>query len=255
MTDSWTALLTMVGTILAAGLGLLVRRLVKADTLDKGTRNVIQVSAVFILTFSSVVLGIVLAQSSARYVERKNQIDDIAAHISVLDQMLRIYDPQKQELRQELRSITIDVADLIWDMGGTMPRKEREMRSARILDFYEKIVHLPVDNEMKAGLKSSILESVHDIGRLRQVLLSEAADQSIGVMTAGCIFWFLLNFLFYFILAPVNRVAIIVLALCSLAITFFAYIIEEQDNIDSGFIHISPTQILNVLPPLERARQ
>lgn len=251
MDDAIAPLLTLFGTIASALLGLTIRKFIKADLLDKETRDIIAVSAVFILTFSSVVLGIVMAQSSARYTERRSQIDQIASHISIIDQMLRLYEPNDNSLRHDLRVTTANVADLIWN-EDTMTLAERQKKSAQAMAFYEKIVHLPANNQVQTVLKSNLLESIHEVGRIRQMLISEAADQSINIMLLGCIFWFLLNFLFYFILAPFNRTAVTVLALCSLAISFFVYIVREQEFLATGFIQISKSQITDVLAPLSK---
>ena len=250
MNDAAAPLLTLLGTVTAALLGLIIRKLIRADLLDKETRDVIGVSAVFILTFSSVVLGIVMAQSAARYTERRSQIDQIGSHISMIDQMLRFYEPNNDNLRKELRVATANVADVIWD-EDTMTPQEKQKKSAEVIAFYEKIVHLPADNDVKVALKTNLLDSINEVARLRQMLLSEAADQSINIMLTGCIFWFLLNFLFYFILAPFNKIAITVLALCSLAVSFFVYIVREHEFMSTGFIQVSKTQITDVLPPLK----
>lgn len=251
MNDAIAPLLTLFGTVAAALLGLGIRKLIRADMLDKETRDVIGVSAVFILTFSSVVLGIVMAQSAARYTERRSQIDEIGSHISIIDQMLRLYEPNNNDLRKELRAATANIADVLWD-EDTLSPAEKQRISNEIMAFYEKIVHLPANNDVKIALKTNLVESIHEVGRLRQMLVSESADQSINIMLTGCIFWFLLNFLFYFILAPFNRIAITVLALCSLAVSFFVYIVREHEFMSTGFIQVSKTQITDVLTPLPK---
>ncbi|MBU3730757.1 MAG: hypothetical protein FGM26_04330 [Beijerinckiaceae bacterium] len=251
MDDAIAPFLTLLGTVAAALLGLLIRKMVRADLLDKETRDVIGVSAVFILTFSSVVLGIVMAQSAARYTERRSQIDQIGSHISIIDQMLRLYEPNNSDLRKELRIATSNIADVLWD-ENTLTPAEKKKKSDEVMAFYEKIVHMPAESNVKIVLKTNLLESIHEVGRLRQMLLSEAADQSINIMLTGCIFWFFLNFLFYFILAPFNRIAITVLALCSIAVSFFVYIVREHEFMSTGFIQVAKSQITDVLTPLDK---
>jgi len=65
------------------------------------------------------------------------------------------------------------------------------------------------------------------------------------------IFWLSVVFASFGLFAPVNPTVIVVLFLCSLAVSGGIYLIEELDKPLSGFIHVSPDSMRQALIQIE----
>ena len=65
------------------------------------------------------------------------------------------------------------------------------------------------------------------------------------------IFWLAIVFASFGLFAPPNPTVIVVLLLCSLAVSGGIYLIEELDKPLSGFIHVSPDSMRQALIQIE----
>src|SRR5580698_9033205 len=85
-------------------LGMLLRLVLPEPHLNSDTKDVVRLSTGLIATLSALVLGLLVASAQASYQTQANQIRQITANVTLLDNILARAGPQAQPLRVLLRS-------------------------------------------------------------------------------------------------------------------------------------------------------
>jgi hypothetical protein len=249
--DYYIFFLTFGLMIFAAMIGALIRRKINPTTFDEPTRELSRIGIALVVTLSSIVLGLLLSSSFGRFEARKSDVRNIAAQLSVLDMMLDEYGSEGVALRKTIRSTVNDLALVLWHpVIKDNSLDERQKANEGLTSLYREVLDLPVTNQRQTFLKNNIVNVVNDIAHKKQLLESSDRDTAGFALLGICLFWYFINFMSYFLFAPVTRVSTSILVICAFSVSLAFFVIFEHEVFGSGLISIPQEQLTAALPPL-----
>jgi hypothetical protein len=251
--DYYILLFTFGLMIFAATIGALVRRKINPNILDEPTRELARIGVALVVTLSSIVLGLLLSSSFGRFEARKSDVRQIAAQLSVLDMMLKEYGAEGGELRKTMRTTVDDLALVLWHpLINESGNEELQRANEGLASLYRNVLDLQVTTQRQSVLKNSIVNVVNEIAQKKRILESSDRDTTGFALLAICLFWYFINFMTYFLFAPVTRVSVAILGICAFSVSLAFFVIFEHEVFGSGLISIPREHLTSALPPLTK---
>jgi hypothetical protein len=217
--------------------GRFIARRLPSHHLSSETQSVVTVSVAVIGTLSALVLGLMISAANSSFSARSDEVRQLSLQLIRIDRNLRRYGPEADDARATLRT---------WAAAKTQqlfPEKDQpRVSSQTTIELLEKVqdallVMTPKDERQKylhtlcLNLSSSLIQA--------RWSLEARNEHSIPVpFLVLLIFWLAIVFASFGMFAPGNPTTIVVLLLCSLAVSGGIVLIEELDNPSSGLIQI-----------------
>jgi ABC-type amino acid transport system permease subunit len=135
---------------------------------------------------------------------------------------------------------------LINDSG----KEERQRANEGLKSLYRNVLDLQATTQRQSFLKNSIVNIANEIAQKKRILESSDRDTAGFALLAICLFWYFINFMTYFLFAPVTRVSVTILVICAFSVSLAFFVIFEHEVFGSGLISIPREQLTSALPPL-----
>src|SRR5690349_12409025 len=103
---------------IAGVLGLLLHKALPPSHLTGDSKDVMKLVLGLIATISALVLGLLIASAKSTYDTQRTELQQLAASIVELDQVLAAYGPETQPMRQQFRQVVELQLDVIWPEHG-----------------------------------------------------------------------------------------------------------------------------------------
>ena len=236
----------------AAALGMSLRRFLADGQLDGGSKDSVRLAMTIVATTAALVMSLLLYTSNSSYNDRRNEIEAIAADVTLLDTVLAQYGADAEDIRAMLRDVVAATVSHIWpsrdDQQSTLGPAAVESGGR---DIYAKLLALSPANDSQAILKNEALQLLLSIGRSRQLLVAQTKGHSISIyllLVVGA--WLAILYASFGLFAPRNRVVIGGTALSALSVSGAIFLIVELANPFSGVIRLSSAPIADVLARL-----
>ena len=219
--------------------GMSIRARLPKHHLSKETEDVVRLGIGVIGTMSALVLGLLLATAKGSFDAKKSEIGQVFVDLILLDRQMAQYGPEANEARDLLRRYTAERIDVIWPDEASHP-VPNDPNSWRLLeDIQSGLRALVPANDAQRWLRDRALQVSADLSRTRW-LLREAVQGSIPrPFLIVVVFWLTVIFASFGLFAPRNVTVIVVLLVCSLAVSGAVYLILELDQPFGGMIRIS----------------
>jgi len=219
--------------------GMLIARRLPGQHLSSETQSVVTVAVAVIGTLSALVLGLMISAANRSFSARSDQVRELSVQLIRIDRNLRRYGPEADDARLALHA---------WAKAKTQqlfPEKGQERPSIQgtiimLESVQDEILDLEPKNQRQSYLRTLCLTLTSNIIQARWAL-ETLTGQSIPVpFLVLLVFWLSIVFASFGLFAPPNPTTVIMLLLCSVAVSGGIYFIEELDNPASGLIQISP---------------
>src|SRR5262249_15775025 len=177
---------------------------------------------------------------------RSDQVRELSVQLIRIDRNLRRYGPESADARLTLHA---------WAKAKTQqlfPEKGQERPSIQgtiimIESVQDEILDLEPKNPGQDYLRTlclSLTSTIIQSGWSLETLTGHSIPVPFLILL---IFWLSIVFASFGLFAPPNPTAIVILLLCSVAVSGGIYFIEELDNPASGLIRISPDVMRNAV--------
>ena len=219
--------------------GMLVARRLPGHHLSTETQSVVTVSVAVIGTLSALVLGLMISAANRSFSARSDDVRELSVQLIRIDRNLRRYGPEADDARLAVHA---------WAKAKTrqlFPEKGQERPSSQgtiimLESVQDEILDLEPKNPRQIYLRTLCVTLTSSIIQTRWGL-ETLTEQTIPVpFLILLVFWLSIVFASFGLFAPPNPTTIVMLLLCSVAVSGGIYFIEEMDNPVSGLIQISP---------------
>ena len=222
-----------------AVIGLFVRRRLPGHHLNTETQSAVTVSVAVIGTLSALVLGLMISAANRSFSARSDDVRELSVQLVRIDRNLRRYGPEADDSRLALHA---------WAKAKTQqlfPEKGQERPSIQgtiimLESVQDEILDLEPKNPRQTYLRTLCLTLTSTIIQLRWSLETLTGHSIPVPFLILLVFWLSIVFTSFGLFAPPNPTTIVMLLLCSVAVSGGIYFIEELDNPSSGLIQISP---------------
>jgi hypothetical protein len=256
MTEFETASVVFFLVLAAAGVGVFIRPLLPEEHKAFETVQLLKLVIGMLVTFAALVLGLLTASAKTLFDTTDNDIRTYATSLIQLDNTLRQYGPDSDSPRQILRMYTAAAIASTWaqeppppgdyfpkiaatgqaadhldsrELGRLLERSQREVRELQPRDSY----HQKLDTEA--------LLQFNELIRQRWKIVEEARGSISTPFDRILVFWLLVIFLCFGLIAPRNALAFVIITLGALSIASAVLVILDLDTPFTGSILV-PSQ-------------
>jgi ABC-type amino acid transport system permease subunit len=216
---------------------MLLARRVPGHHLSAETQSAVTVSVAVIGTLSALVLGLMITAANRSFSARTDEVRDLSLQLIRMDRNLRRYGPEAVEARATLRIwANAKVQQLFPEKGK--PPISGETVIATLENVQDALLDLTPQNEKQKYLRTLCVTLSSELIQARWSLETRTVHSIPLPFLVLLIFWLAIVFASFGLFAPRNAISIVVLLLCSLAVSGGIFLIEELDNPFSGLIQI-----------------
>lgn len=235
-------------------LAMFLGRVLPEHHLSGQSKEVINLGMALIATLAALVLGLMIATTQGTFNEQNNTVKQLSTDVILLDRVLARYGPETKEARDLLhRSVTFAL-DQIWPKNRSRPANLAPGGEARsdMEICYDKIAAFsPRDNAQRA-LQARALQIIADIAQVRlQLFVQEDVPMPLPFLIL-LVFWLMILFGGYGLMAPRNATVLTILFLCTLSASGALFLILELGKPFEGVMRVSSAPLHDALAQLGR---
>jgi hypothetical protein len=246
MNPTLTALLVLGCLIGAVLLGRSLRRLLPENHLSADSKDVVKLAMGLVATMSALVLGLLVSSAKGAYDTERSEVIQMAAKFAFLDRVLAAYGPEAANARAQLHNVVEEGIQQMWPGETRRPANYAPNVQAGNL-MYGAIQVLSPHNDTQSALKAQAATLATDLGQVRSLLAAQSVASISMPMLIILVFWLVVIFLGFSVLAPPNATVIFALMVSALAVSGAILLILELDQPFGGLIGISSEPMVNAL--------
>ena len=246
MNTTFTSLIVFGCLVVAVLLGRALRRLLPEDHLTADSRDTIKLAMGLVATMSALVLGLLVSSAKGSYDTERSEVIQMAAKVAFLDRVLSIYGPEAVEARARFHEAVKAVIGQMWpEQAGRPGKLGSNMQAGNAV--YAAVQDLSPQDDAQRKLKDEATSLATDLGQLRSLLVAQSVPSISTPMLIILVFWLVVIFLGFSVLAPPNATTILALMISALAVSGAIFLILELDQPFDGVIRISSEPMVNAL--------
>jgi hypothetical protein len=263
MSEAASASLVFVLLLAFAGIGVMLRPFLPEEHKAHETVQLVTLVIGMLVTFASLVLGLLTASAKSSFDTVGNDLRDYASELIQLDQQLRDYGRDADDTRALLRAYTAAVIASTWPAEPRPPGNyypiepaSNQLESVHLGQMLDsagrEIRHLAPQDEYHHRLADDILASFNQLGRERWKVIEEARAAISLPFFVTLTFWLIVIFLSFGLVAPRNALALVTILLGALSIASAVYVIVDLQTPLTGSLIISSHSMRDALAHLSR---
>ena len=231
--------------------GVWLRAKSPADHLSDISQSVIELGLGLVATMAALVLGLLIASANNAYNSERAQINEITAHVILLDHVLAEYGPETTASRTRLREATGPFVARLWreessetaKTGPFVPTSEAEA-------LYGSIRILSPTNDLQRSLREQALATVVQLIQTRLLLFAQSASPLPVPFFVILVCWLVIIFFSFDLQAPPNLTILAMLLICALSASAAIFLILEMSEPFTGLMMIPSASLRDALAPL-----
>lgn len=244
--NATTVSIVMAGCMLggiAGGWGL--RAALPGDHLASESKDTIKVTTGLIATLTALVLGLLVSSANSTFNTQRDELEELAADIVLLDRTLALYGPESTDAREHLRLGLINRIRAIWPDEGAHPNKDGMSTQPEIERLQTAILGLAPRSEAQKSLQASAQGLAESLAHTRWLIAVQEQDDHVPMaFIAVLAVWTCAIFGSFSLFAPRNVTTITAMLICVLSVAGAVFLILELGDPYGGVISI-PSQPLH----------
>jgi len=227
-------------------IGRFVANRLPGHHLSSETQSAITVSVAVIGTLSALVLGLMISAANSSFSARSDNVREVSLQLIRIDRNLRRYGPEADDARLALHAWAKAKTQQLFPEKGQEP-PSNQGTIIMLESVQDEILDLEPKNPRQTYLRTLCLTLTSTIIQARWSLETRTGHSIPVPFLILLVFWLSIVFASFGLFAPPNPTTIVMLLLCSVAVSGAIYFIEELDNPASGLIRISPDVMRNAV--------
>jgi hypothetical protein len=267
MTEFDTAVLVFLLLLGATTLGAVIRPLLPEEHKARETVELVHLVVGMLVTFAALVLGLLTASAKTVFDTTSIDIRTYATMLIQLDDTLREYGTDADPARRVLRAYTAAAIASTWPAetppaGDFYPKLAASAKVTDKIDSHElgemldraqhETRELAPADPVHARIASAAVGQFQRLIEQRWKLVEEARGSISSPFDRILVFWLLIIFLSFGLIAPRNALSIVVMALGTLSIASAVYVILDLDTPFTGSILVPSQPLRDALAYLSR---
>ena len=214
--------------------------------LNADTRDTVKLAAGLVATMTALLLGLLVNSAKSAYDTERSEVIQMAAEVTFLDHLLKLYGPPTAEARSQLRAAVENAASQLWpgDKHGS-PQLAPETPEGNALYF--AIQQLSPQDDTQRSLKAQAIAVAIELAQMRSLLQAQSASSVYKPLVVMVVCWLVVILLGFSLVAPPNATATLALLTSAFAASGAIFLILELDRPFDGLIQISNQPIINAL--------
>jgi hypothetical protein len=212
----------------------------------------VKVGLGLVATLTALVLGLLIASAKGAYDTQSATINEISANYILLDRGLARYGPESKEARELLKGHVADTLDRIWPQDSAQaailaPGGQSKTAAEALWD---KVGEFTPKTETQRELRARMLGIMTEVAQARMRLYSRQ-DSSLPVpFLVVLVFWLIILFGGYGLLAPGNTTVVVMLIVAALSVSGAIFLMLELATPFAGLMRVSSAPMQQALSML-----
>jgi hypothetical protein len=228
-------------TFAGALFGIRLRTTLPEHHLNNESRDTIKVGVGLVATMTALVLGLVTASAKSSLDAVQTAVRHSAMDILTLDRLLARYGPETGEIRGALQRTVAVRIGMIWPQSSSQLRQLDPSGAAvsegeRLVD---RILRLTPHDDSQRLLQSRALELADTLLKTRWMISGGEGTSVPRPFLVILLFWLMITFASFGLLAPRNATVLAVLFVCALSVGSAMFFILEMDQPFDGLLKVS----------------
>lgn len=251
MTHTLVAVLVFLCMSASAALGLYLRPRLPSHHVTGESTDAIKLAVGLIATLAALVLGLLVSSAKHSLDSVNEELLHNASEMMQLDDMLRHYGPEAQDLRKKIVGDFGHAVDLLSaQASGMVDQLDTEPQLERLQDYRMHLMRLPAVNDEQRQIRSQMVDLQSKMASTRWLLVLQRDGSMSTPLLLVLVLWLVVIFAAFGILSPPNPVVIIGLLLCALSAACAIFLILEMDRPLDGWIRISTVPLQDAVTRL-----
>ena len=228
--------------------GLLLQNMLPAHHLNEASKETVKIGAGMLATLTALILGLLVSSAKSSFDAVNTAIASGGAKIIMLDRTLAKYGAEAQGTRQQLRESVASAIERIWSSKKNSPSGLRAAESLTGVDTIQaKLDELKPENNAQQQLLVQAHQIANDYAQTRLVTIEEQQKVLPSLFLIFLIFWLVVLFFSFGLLAPRNATVIALLLFCALSVSSAIFLVLELDRPLDGVIKASNAPLRKAL--------
>ncbi len=246
------ATIVLIGTLIGAAVGCILRNRLPESHLSGESKDVIKQGFGLIATMVALVLGLLVASAKSAFDNQNAGFGQLSTNIIVLDRALARYGPEANATRQILRQTVATMIEDLWPSDGSRPAlavDDREI-TKQGGSIYGAIQSLSPKDDGQRAIQSQALQIAADLGKTRWSLSQPPSPLLPTPFLVVLIFWLAVLFASFGLLTPPNSTVIVTLFVSALSLAGALFLIVDLGEPLHGLIRVSDASLRYALSQL-----
>jgi hypothetical protein len=228
---------------------------------SRETADHIRLIISILVTFTAVVLGLILSEVKSSYDLFDTRLRDYTGDITQVDMRLRQYGPEAEPIRAKLRTyLAAAIADTWrnepappgdYPKFAAIPGVERQQFGDMLIQVDSAIRRLAPTDAYHARLETRLEGRMADALDRRRLVIETARDTIAWPLLTAMTGWLVIVFGVFGLIAPRNLVVYVTILCCALAFSSAIFFVLEFDTPLDGFIYVSSEPARDALRHLD----
>jgi hypothetical protein len=229
-------------------LAMLLGRALPEQHLRPESKDAVKLALALVATLAALVLGLLIAAAKGTYDTQSSAVKQLAADVLLLDRVLALYGPETKEAQDLLRRGAAVTLDRLWPELDARPANLTPGEARGLMEtFYNKVAGLEPRNDAQRTLRGRALDITTNLVQTRFRLFAQR-DSSIPLpFLVVLVFWLVILFAGYGLLAPRNATVVVALLVCSLSVAGALFLILELDRPFAGIVRVPSAPLQEAL--------
>jgi hypothetical protein len=251
VTSGWVFLVTFASTAGGMLLGMVLRALLPAATLNAETKEVVRLGVGLLATLSAVAISLMIASAKTSYDTQDAHFRQFSADVILTDQLLAQYGPGAVEIRKLMRVAVPTALDRIWrEKAVGAPQNNAFSTSSVAEQIYGAIEALSPANDAQRLLKPRIERAAGEIARARLLMFADVDTPIQRPFLLILVFWLTVIFISFSLFVEPGAVIAIAILIFAVSIASALFLVADLSRPFAGLMQISNQHLRDALGPL-----
>jgi hypothetical protein len=257
-----SAFIPLISMLLAAGLGMRVRLVLKEHHRDVETTDLLRVTVTMLVTFAAIVLGLLITSSKANFDTADSAMQTYAATLSDLNDALQDAGSAAAPIRRQLAQYTAAAIASTWTAeqappGNYYPRDignfdngmayESAALGKSLRAINAAISQLPAQTAAQDQTQKTCASAMSEVFHQRWATIIASQVSLSTPIFVVLVFWLFIVFLCLGLSTPMNALSAITIGLTAIALASALFVVADLNGLYSGIFMISSTPMRSVL--------
>jgi hypothetical protein len=241
-----TSIILLTSLVTMMLLGQRLQRRLPDDHLSAESKDAVKLAVGLVATMTALLLGLLAFSAKGTYDTRRTEVIEMAAKVTLLDNMLTAYGPDATEARVWLREAVAEWVRRGWsDEAGA--RAHVVSMSQANYRAYAAISRLSPRDDTQRDMKTRAATLAMDLAQLRMLLLEQRVPSIPKALLIAVFCWLVVIFLSFGLLTPTNVTTTLALSAAAVSVASAVFLIMELDQPLGGIIRIPGDPMSNAL--------
>jgi hypothetical protein len=251
MIITFIAFILFIGLVAVALLGGRLRRLLPAEQLSAESKDAVKLALGLVATMTAILLGLLISSAKGAFDTARTEVMQMAAKVTLLDRMLKLYGPEAMDARRALRDAIADGVRRTWPAEQRRPIQSAP--NEQLGDaVYAAISRLAPRDEAQRALKTQAATLMVQLAEVRALIQAQAVSSVSKPLLIALVIWLVVIFFGFSLLAPPNVTTMLALVAGAFSVACAVLIILELDYPFAGIIRIPSDPMIKTLAHLAK---